>query len=101
MRRILVGLTAGVLGVVGMVGTAGTADARESHGHGGHHHANYRGQGHRFRGGYYYLRHDHPRWERRAWDAAHHRYHYWNPYLRAWYYWYPAGGYWYPDTYCP
>jgi len=96
MRRILIGLTAGVLGVVGLVGTAGTANALERHGP-----AHHREYGHRFRGGYYYVGHEHPRWERRVWDAVHCRYHYWDPYCGCWYYWYPAGGCWYPDTYCP
>ena len=59
MRRILFGLAAGGLGVVGL---AGNADARE---HGGYRHEGRERvefRGHRFRGGYYYGRHEHPRW---------------------------------------
>ena len=95
MRRILIGLTAGVLGIAGLAGTAGTADARDWHGR-----ASYHDHGPRFRG-YVYCGHDHPRWERRAWDACNHRWHYWDPCRGLWYYWCPADGCWHPDTPCP
>ena len=100
MRRILFGLAAGTLGVVGL---AGTADVRDFHGHayGGRHAAYHRNYGHRFSGGYYYGRHDHPAWGRRDWDAHYRRWQYWDPYLNAWYYWSPQYNGYYPITYGP
>ena len=95
MRRILLGLTAGALGIVGL---AGSADAREFH---GRHPANYREHGHRFSGGYYYTRHEHPAWGRRVWDAHYRRWQYWDAGLGAWYYWNPAASCYYPISYCP
>src|SRR5262249_26181506 len=83
-----------------------TASARESHEvrrpavrH--EEHNFYREHGHRFSGGYYYPRHDHPVWGRRVWDDHYHRWHYWEPELRIWYYFDPACGCYYPITYCP
>ncbi len=100
MRRILIGLAAGALCVVGLVGMTGTADARDFHGHGGHP-AYHGGHGHRFGGGYYYGRGDHPVWGRRSWDAHYRRWQYWDPNLQVWYYWSPAAQCYYPITYCP
>ena len=70
-------------------------------GHGGGHPAYFREHGHRFSGGYYYSRHEHPVWGRREWDAHFRRWQYWDPYLSVWYYWYPAGNCYYPISYCP
>ena len=63
--------------------------------------AYYRAHGVRFSGGYYYPGRSHPHWAYRAWDARHHRYNYYDPYLRCYYHWYAPGGCWYPGTYCP
>jgi hypothetical protein len=95
MRRILIGLTAGVLGVLGLAGTASAHPPR------GHARAHYVDHGHRFKGGYYYTRYEHPQWERRVWDAGCHRWHYWDPCLHVWYYWCPQANCYYPTSYCP
>jgi hypothetical protein len=100
MRRILFVLAAGTLGVVGL---AANADAREDHGHrdGGRHPAYYREHGHRFSGGTYYSRHEHPDWGRRVWDDHYRRWQYWDPCLSVWYYWSPTASCYYPISYCP
>jgi hypothetical protein len=99
MRRILLGLAAGVLGIVAL---AGTAEAREFHGHGRVvSHSYHRDHGHRFKGGYYYTRGEHPVWGRRVWDAQYRRWQYWDAGLSCWYYWSPTAQCYYPTTYCP
>jgi hypothetical protein len=95
MRRLGIGLIAGVLGVVGL---AGTASAHEHRGHG---HAYHQGHGHRFSGGCYYGRHDCPVWGRRVWDSRCNRWQYWDSGLCVWYYWCPQDSCYYPITYCP
>jgi hypothetical protein len=99
MRRMLLGVAACALGLA----LAGSAEA---HGapwapapYAGP--AYNRVHGVRFSGGYYYPGRRHPHWAYRAWDARHHRYNYYDPYLRCYYYWYAPGGCWYPVTYCP
>jgi hypothetical protein len=100
MRRILIGLAAGALCVVGL---ASTADAGGFHGHGhaARPHAHYRVTGHRFSGGTYYGRHEHPVWGRRQWDARYRRWQYWDTNLNVWYYWNPTASCYYPISYCP
>jgi hypothetical protein len=98
LRKLLLGTAAAAV-TLGLVSTANAADHRhESHGHRvevRHY------EGHRFKGGVYYHRHDHPRWERHEWDARYHRYHYYAPAIGVWYYWNAGSGCYYPDTYCP
>jgi hypothetical protein len=95
MRRVLIGLTAGVLAVLGL---AGTASARE---HCAPARAHYRGNGHRFTGGCYYTRAAHPRWGRCVWDDHCRRWQYWDANRCAWYYWSPQYSCYYPTTHCP
>jgi hypothetical protein len=99
MRRVLLGLAACALGLA----LSGSAEA-----HGGHrapapHHgpAYHHGHGVRFGGGYYYPGRNHPHWSYRVWDTRYHRYNYYDPSLRCFYYWYAPGACWYPVTYCP
>ena len=102
MRRILFGLTAGVLGIVGMTVLSGTADAKGFHGHGiSHGHAYYHSYGHRFRGGYFYYRDHCPVWTRRVWNTTLLRWEYLEPDLNVWYYYYAPGSCYYPVSYCP
>jgi hypothetical protein len=103
MRRIGIGLFAGVLGIMGTVGLAGTASAYEHRGHGHEvrHRVECRVQGRPFRGGFYYSRSEHPVWGRCVWDAHCGRWQYWDPCLSVWYYWCPQDSCYYPITYCP
>jgi len=100
MRRLFIGLTAGALGIVGLTATPSIASARENHGH-SHGRVSHRESGHRFRGGYYYHRHDCPVWTRRVWNAGCGRWEYLDPGLNVWYYYYTPGDCYYPITYCP
>ena len=62
----------------------------------------YRAHGVRFTGGYYYTGKYHPHWGGRVWNARYGRYHYWDPYLRCYYYWYaPRACYLPVDVPCP
>jgi hypothetical protein len=87
MRRLLIGLAAGVLGVVCL---AGTADA-----HG------FRGRGHvHYRSGCY-SRARHPRWGQCVWNARFCRWQYLDAGCGTWYYWAPQAQCYYPVTPCP
>jgi hypothetical protein len=52
----------------------------------------------RFGGGYYFAGRNHSHWGHRAWDARYHRYVYWEPSLRIYYYYDAGRGGYYP---CP
>jgi hypothetical protein len=96
MRRALLGLAACALS---LSLAAGAADA---HGPAARAHAAYCEQhGVRFSGGYYYAGRHHDHWSCRVWDAGCGRYHYYDPHLRCWYYWYAPGSCYYPVSYCP
>lgn len=46
----------------------------------------------RFAGGYYYPGKHHNHWGGRVWNAQFGRYHYWDPYLKCYYYWHQPRG---------
>jgi hypothetical protein len=99
MRRALLGLATCALG---LALTAGSAHAHAPHAPAANARvAYYRQHGVAFGGGYYYAGLHHNHWSQRVWNPFYHRYHYFDPYLRCWYYWYPAGNCYYPVTYCP
>ncbi len=54
-----------------------------------------------YRGGYYYAGRDHHHWSYRVWDAKYGRYHYYDPYLRIYYYWSPERLGYYPVEVAP
>ncbi|MGL4550001.1 MAG: hypothetical protein ACRC33_02340 [Gemmataceae bacterium] len=56
----------------------------------------YHTHGVRFSGGYYYGGRDHSHWGHRHWDAGFRRYHYYDPYLRSYYFWCPERVGYYP-----
>jgi hypothetical protein len=110
MRKLLLFLAVGVMGLT-LVGAADAHGGRRG-GHRGHHggyhrgyhgghRAYYRVYGHHFKGGYYYKARYHPRWAHRRWDARYHRYIYFEPELRCYYYYYAPAECYYPVTYCP
>jgi hypothetical protein len=104
MRRIILGITAGVL-ALGL--TASTAEARggRHHGHGGRHHSHhgkfnyYQRYGHRFHGGYYYEAARHPRWAKRVYVPRYRCYHYFDADLNCWYYFDTGHRCYYPVAY--
>ena len=100
MKKILLGLVAGVVGLA-LTGPANAHEPRPVvHGpvvRG----PVYHGPGVRFSGGYYYTRNAHPNWGRGVWDPHYRRYQYWDPHLRVNYYWNPVALRYYPVTYCP
>ena len=86
MRRAL-------LAVAGCVLALSLTGAARAHDYGHYRPApHHSAHGVRFAGGYCYTRYEHPHWGGRVWDAHYHRYHYYDPYLRVYYYWDPRPG---------
>ncbi len=96
MRRVLLGLAC----ALGLALSAGAAQAHGYHGHvsGA---AYYHNHGVAFSGGWYYPGYHHNHWSHCVWNARYGRYHYFDPYLRCWYYWNAPGNCYYPVPYAP
>ena len=102
MKKTLIAVAAAVACVIGL-GVANEAKAgvvvRASVGkHYGHDRgpSYYRDHGVHYSGGYYFRGRNHDHWGHRVWDSHYHRYNYWEPNLRIYYY-YDAGlGGYYP-----
>jgi hypothetical protein len=103
MNKMLFGLAAGVACLVGL-GMAGEANAapvfrktttvvKTFHDRGPLY---YRDHGVKYSGGYYFAGRDHDHWGHRVWDARHHRWQYWEPNLRVYYYYDGVRGGYYP-----
>ncbi len=87
MSRVLLGLSACVLGLL-LTGEASAHPVRVAHRGRVAHRPYYARHGVRFAGGYYAGR-AHYHWSRRVWSPVYSRYQYYEPALRAWYFYDP------------
>jgi hypothetical protein len=90
LKKVFLGVAALVLGLA----VTGTASAANHGGPGPRPY--YATAGVKFSGGYYYKGHNHNHWGGRVWNARYGRYHYWDPYLKCYYYWAPDRGGYFP-----
>lgn len=66
----------------------------------GHYPRHFRGYHHRhgvrYSGGYFYRGRHHSHWTRRVWSPVYRRWHFWDPYVRSFYYFNSGCGCYYP-----
>lgn len=95
MKKFMIGVAASLACLVGlgMVSEAKAHD-RGSRARAGYGRPYYQDYGVRHGDAYYFQGRKHRHWDHRVWDSHHHRYQYWEPSLRAYYYYDgPRGGY--------